>query len=79
MFILDKQQELDLPAICSDETAQNISKQKPTEAMSHISGVKKPLCHTNSLTKLPTYGVETSSEVELGKVCESYLILYHIY
>lgn len=67
-----------MPAICSDETAQNISK-KPTEAMSHISGVKKPLCHTNSLTKLPTYGVETSHEVELGKVWAVSLISYHAY
>lgn len=67
-----------MPALC-DETGQNISKQKPTEAMSHISGVKKPLCHTNSLTKLPTYGVETAYEVELGKVSAFFLIIYYVY
>lgn len=38
--------------------------------MSHISGVKRPLTHTNSFTgeKLPKYGVETPFEDELGKV-----------
>ena len=38
--------------------------------MSQISGVKKPLTHTNSLTKLPKYGIETPHEVELGKLLE---------
>lgn len=38
--------------------------------MSHISGVKRPLSHSNSLTseKVPKYGVDTSNEHELGKV-----------
>jgi hypothetical protein len=38
--------------------------------MSQISGVKKPLCHTNSFTgeKVPKYGVETPHEDDLGKV-----------
>ena len=39
-------------------------------AMSHISGVKRPLSHSNSLTseKVPKYGVDTCNEHELGKV-----------
>ncbi|XP_065353303.1 3',5'-cyclic-AMP phosphodiesterase isoform X5 [Cloeon dipterum] len=38
--------------------------------MSHIQGVKRPLCHTNSFTgeKLPTHGVETPHEEELGQM-----------
>lgn len=38
--------------------------------MSHISGVKRPLSHSNSVTaeKVPKYGVETPNEHELGKV-----------
>ncbi|XP_042896861.1 uncharacterized protein [Parasteatoda tepidariorum] len=67
---LDKQQELDLPALWGDE-AQDFSRQsKTSQTMSQISGVKKPLCHTNSLTKLPKFGVETTYEVELGKMLE---------
>jgi cAMP-specific phosphodiesterase 4 len=46
------------------------SPQKPGQTMSQISGVKKPLSHTNSLTKLPKYGVETPHEEELGKMLE---------
>ncbi|KAF4518051.1 hypothetical protein B566_EDAN009001 [Ephemera danica] len=36
--------------------------------MSHIQGVKRPLCHTNSFTgeKLPKFGVDTPHEEELG-------------
>lgn len=39
-------------------------------AMSHISGVKRPLSHSNSVTadKVAKYGVETPNEHELGKV-----------
>ncbi|GFY42749.1 hypothetical protein TNIN_405531 [Trichonephila inaurata madagascariensis] len=62
---LDKQQELDLPALCGDEGSGG--KGSP---LSQISGVKKPLCHTNSLTQLPKYGVETEHEMELGKLLE---------
>lgn len=38
--------------------------------MSHISGVKRALSHTNSFTgeRLPKYGVETLKEEELGHV-----------
>ncbi|GFV20299.1 cAMP-specific 3',5'-cyclic phosphodiesterase 4D [Trichonephila clavipes] len=60
-----KQQELDLPALCGDEGSAG--KGSP---LSQISGVKKPLCHTNSLTQLPKYGVETEHEMELGKLLE---------
>jgi cAMP-specific phosphodiesterase 4 len=44
--------------------------QKAGQTMSQISGVKKPLSHTNSLTKLPKHGVETPHEEELGKMLE---------
>ncbi|EFX68222.1 hypothetical protein DAPPUDRAFT_63312, partial [Daphnia pulex] len=39
-------------------------------AMSHISGVKRPLSHSNSVTtseKVAKYGVDTANEHELGK------------
>lgn len=38
--------------------------------MSHISGVKRALTHTNSFAgeRLPKYGVETLKEEELGHV-----------
>lgn len=38
--------------------------------MSHISGVKRALTHTNSFTgeRLPKFGVETMKEEELGSV-----------
>ncbi|KAI5713232.1 hypothetical protein M8J75_014733 [Diaphorina citri] len=79
---LDKQQELDLPALRiedsqgSDPRSGGASSKKKdrggppgrTVPMSHISGVKRPLTHTNSFTgeKLPKHGVETASEEELG-------------
>lgn len=68
MNILDKQQELDLPALCGEDGVPNLPKQITADAMSHISGIKRPLCHTNSLSKLPKYGVETPFEDELGMV-----------
>ncbi|XP_075235698.1 phosphodiesterase dunce isoform X2 [Lycorma delicatula] len=78
---LDKQQELDLPSFRVEENVTDglasrtgaIKKKeragRPTP-MSHISGVKRPLTHTNSFTgeKLPKYGVETPYEEELGKL-----------
>ncbi|XP_054274687.1 cAMP-specific 3',5'-cyclic phosphodiesterase isoform X4 [Macrosteles quadrilineatus] len=76
---LDKQQELDLPSLRVDEgsgvssnTAQTTKKKEKggrVVPMSHISGVKRPLTHTNSFTgeKTPKYGVETPFEDELGK------------
>lgn len=44
--------------------------QRGPAAMSHISGVKRPLTHTNSFTgeRVPLYGVETPHEEQLGKV-----------
>ena len=40
------------------------------QPMSHISGVKKPLQHWNSIQadKIPKYAVETPDEEELGEV-----------
>lgn len=82
----DKQQELDLPTLRIEDSLKNLdaarvtqkSKKKSTDKnggstpMSHISGVKRPLCHANSFTgeKLPKHGVETRYEEELGQVCE---------
>ncbi|XP_063226590.1 3',5'-cyclic-AMP phosphodiesterase-like isoform X2 [Bacillus rossius redtenbacheri] len=72
---LDKQQELDLPSLRVEDTEPRQAKKKErprhaTGTMSHISGVKKPLCHTNSFTgeKVPKHGVETPHEEELGKM-----------
>ncbi|KAL0277908.1 UNVERIFIED_CONTAM: hypothetical protein PYX00_005025 [Menopon gallinae] len=71
---LDKQQELDIPSLRIEdaETKGSRKKEKPrhgSNTMSQICGVKKPLCHTNSFTgeRVPTYGVETPHEEELGK------------
>ncbi|XP_030381417.1 cAMP-specific 3',5'-cyclic phosphodiesterase, isoforms N/G isoform X2 [Scaptodrosophila lebanonensis] len=75
---LDKQQEFDLPSLRVDEnpehTVNTPSVQYPRcrsprgPPMSQISGVKRPLSHTNSFTgeRLPTFGVETPRENELG-------------
>jgi len=40
--------------------------------MSHISGVKRPLSHSNSLSseKVPKYGVDTPNEQEFGKLLD---------
>ncbi|XP_044003354.1 cAMP-specific 3',5'-cyclic phosphodiesterase isoform X2 [Aphidius gifuensis] len=77
---LDKQQELDLPSLRIDEAVASVSDtrtakkkdrvQRGPAAMSHISGVKRPLTHTNSFTgeRVPLYGVETTNETELGTV-----------
>ncbi|KAK0176418.1 hypothetical protein PV328_000553 [Microctonus aethiopoides] len=79
---LDKQQELDLPSLRIDDVVAAVvsgdgksSKKKDRTqrgpaAMSHISGVKRPLTHTNSFTgeRVPLYGVETPQEEQLGKV-----------
>ncbi|XP_034824342.1 3',5'-cyclic-AMP phosphodiesterase isoform X1 [Maniola hyperantus] len=73
---LDKQQELDIPSLQVDEACERIKKkEKPRHAgpgttMSQISGVKRALTHTNSFTgeRVPTYGVETPHEEELGQL-----------
>ncbi|XP_017769758.1 PREDICTED: cAMP-specific 3',5'-cyclic phosphodiesterase isoform X2 [Nicrophorus vespilloides] len=74
---LDKQQELDIPSLRIDEDSEAVSKAAPRKerprgahtTMSQISGVKKPLCHTNSFTgeRLPMHGVETPHEEDLEK------------
>ena len=78
----DKQQELDLPSLRIEDAvaaagsadARAAKKkdraQRGPAAMSHISGVKRPLTHTNSFTgeRVPLHGVETPHEEELGKV-----------
>ncbi|XP_070380884.1 3',5'-cyclic-AMP phosphodiesterase 4C isoform X2 [Dermacentor albipictus] len=43
---------------------------RPSDAMSQISGIRRSLHHTNSLTTLPKYGVETPREQELGLVLQ---------
>ncbi|XP_030750546.1 cAMP-specific 3',5'-cyclic phosphodiesterase isoform X5 [Sitophilus oryzae] len=72
---LDKQQELDIPSLRVDENveppkgAQRKERPRGPTTMSQISGVNRKLCHTNSFTgeRLPTHGVETPFEDELGK------------
>ncbi|XP_050453349.1 cAMP-specific 3',5'-cyclic phosphodiesterase isoform X4 [Cataglyphis hispanica] len=79
---LDKQQELDLPSLRIEDAvaatgsvdARAAKKkdraQRGPAAMSKISGVKRPLTHTNSFTgeRVPLHGVETPHEEELGKL-----------
>ncbi|CAG7817155.1 unnamed protein product, partial [Allacma fusca] len=50
--------------------SQIVNAAKP---MSHISGVKKPLTHVNSIPadKIPKYAVESPCEEELGELLES--------
>ncbi|KAM7347957.1 phosphodiesterase dunce isoform 6-T7 [Cochliomyia hominivorax] len=80
---LDKQQEFDLPSMRFEENTdpnvpvpqiaqqqqQQRSRSPRGPPMSQISGVKRPLSHTNSFTgeRLPTYGVETQHEMQLGQ------------
>ncbi|XP_036318246.1 cAMP-specific 3',5'-cyclic phosphodiesterase-like isoform X3 [Rhagoletis pomonella] len=74
---LDKQQELDLPSMRGDDNPDQLSmltqhqrcrSPRGGPPMSQISGVKRPLSHTNSFTgeRLPTFGVETVHENALG-------------
>lgn len=79
---LDKQQELDLPSLRIEDAvaaagsvdARAAKKkdraQRGPAAMSLISGLKRPLKHTNSFTgeHVPLHGVETPHEEELGKL-----------
>ncbi|XP_066584434.1 3',5'-cyclic-AMP phosphodiesterase isoform X2 [Prorops nasuta] len=79
---LDKQQELDLPSLRIEDAVAAAGSvdvraakkkdrvQRGPAAMSHISGVKRPLTHTNSFTgeRVPQHGVETPHEEELGKL-----------
>ncbi|XP_037938273.1 cAMP-specific 3',5'-cyclic phosphodiesterase isoform X8 [Teleopsis dalmanni] len=71
---LDKQQEFDLPSMRVEENPEpisalhSVSRSPRGPPMSQISGVKRPLSHTNSFTgeRLPTFGVETPHENALG-------------
>ncbi|CAL1682423.1 unnamed protein product [Lasius platythorax] len=79
---LDKQQELDLPSLRIEDAVAATGSvdvraakkkdrvQRGPAAMSHISGVKRPLTHTNSFTgeRVPLHGVETPQEEDLGKL-----------
>ncbi|XP_076683903.1 phosphodiesterase dunce isoform X5 [Andrena cerasifolii] len=79
---LDKQQELDLPSLRIEDAVAAAGSvdvraakkkdraQRGPAAMSHISGVKRPLTHTNSFTgeRVPHHGVETAHEEDLGKL-----------
>ncbi|KAF6198387.1 hypothetical protein GE061_008135, partial [Apolygus lucorum] len=76
---LDKQQELDLPSLRLDEEkSPPLSVRKKEKAggrvvpMSHISGVKRALTHTNSFTgeTLPRFGVPTPHESDLAKTLQ---------
>jgi cAMP-specific phosphodiesterase 4 len=57
-------------ASASSSTTVTSSSTLVGRTMSHISGVKRPLSHSNSITsdKVAKYGVETPREHELGKV-----------
>lgn len=83
LFYTDKQQELDIPSLRIEETANDgrgtaVTKEAKKKdrgrhgsgTMSQIQGVKRPLYHTNSFTgeKLPKFGVETPHEEELERV-----------
>jgi len=70
-----------LPSLRIEDTEPRANKKKErprhgSTTMSQISGVKKPLCHTNSFTgeKLPKYGVETPYEEDLGKASFVHII-----
>ncbi|XP_064476742.1 3',5'-cyclic-AMP phosphodiesterase 4C-like isoform X3 [Ornithodoros turicata] len=65
---LDKVQDLDMQVMrTSDEVPTSKARHRPSDAMSQISGIRRSLCHTNSLTTLPKYGVETPHEHQLGQ------------
>lgn len=59
----------------SSKKKDNSIKSKVTP-MSHISGVKRALSHTNSFTgeRLPKFGVETLKEDELGHVSHEFYL-----
>ena len=78
MPVPDKQQEVDISNLRLQEEDQSSrasqknksERSKPGAPLSQISGVKKPLGHTNSFpgNRLPKYGVESTHESELGEV-----------
>ena len=74
-FCLDKQQEVDINNLrLSEDDSHQRSKGngrgKIAPPLSQISGVKKPLGHTNSFSgsKLPEYGVESKHPEDLAQV-----------
>ncbi|GFY14268.1 hypothetical protein TNCV_3614571 [Trichonephila clavipes] len=75
---LDKKQEFDLDTLKEeDEETEDVpvaplpkSKGRAGQAMSRISGIKKTVCHSNSFSVLPKYGIETPREEELGSLLE---------
>ena len=76
-IVTDKQQELDLPSLRVEEAGdarpskkKDVSPRPVAGTMSHIQGVKRALCHTNSFTgeRVPLHGVETPYEDELGQM-----------
>ncbi|GFQ91880.1 hypothetical protein TNCT_555961 [Trichonephila clavata] len=75
---LDKKQEFDLDTLKEeDEETEDVpvaplpkSKGRAGQAMSRISGIKKTVCHSNSFSVLPKYGIETPREDELGSLLE---------
>ncbi|XP_042903675.1 3',5'-cyclic-AMP phosphodiesterase 4C isoform X5 [Parasteatoda tepidariorum] len=77
--INDKKQEFDLDTLKEEdeEGTEEItfaplpkSKGRAGQAMSRISGIKKTVCHSNSFSILPKYGVDTPMEEELGLILE---------
>ena len=81
IILLDKQQEVDINNLRLEEelsSGSSSTKQSTTKSapLSTISGVKKPLGHTNSIScsaTLPRFGVETQVEYEpeLTKILEN--------
>ena len=64
-------QAIGMPSPLTKSNSNHLTQQqKAGQSMSQIIGIKKPLSHTNSLTKLPKYAVETPHEEDLGKLLE---------
>ncbi|KAI1280904.1 cAMP-specific 3',5'-cyclic phosphodiesterase, isoforms N/G [Halotydeus destructor] len=81
---LEEKEELDFPLTQRRDEVQSTvqlgplgpsskdsgHRKKSSLTMSHVTGVKKALTHTNSLTQLPKHGVETVHEEHLGKLLQ---------
>ncbi|PRD21064.1 UNVERIFIED_CONTAM: dnc [Trichonephila clavipes] len=84
--INDKKQEFDLDTLKEeDEETEDVpvaplpkSKGRAGQAMSRISGIKKTVCHSNSFSVLPKYGIETPREEELGSVRHNIFYFFRI-
>merc|ERR1719237_185839 len=76
---LDKQQEVDINSLRLSESEEDTKGCRgpgkgERAPLSQISGVKRPLGHTNSGSTLPQYGVEPDTpkhEAELAKILEN--------